>query len=123
MHSYTNSIAESIVDFVKKNPGAMRNDIHAALPEGTKWGTVGNTLSRMARGGVLENRGGSTNRWNPARWYFIARPVNDYAREQARNILAELADLHPSVREQFLAEKLDEMFEETSSYRNRCVAK
>jgi hypothetical protein len=118
MFSYTNSIAESIVDFVKENPGATRNEILTALPEGIKWGTVSNTLSRMARSGVLENRGGSTNRWDPARWFFIARPVNDYAREQAREILADLAKLHPSVREQFLAEKLDEMFEETPCKEN-----
>ena len=111
MLSYTNSITESIVDFVKDHPGATRDEILTALPEGTKWGTVANTLSRMARGGVLENQGGSTNRWTPARWFFIARPVTDYAREQAREILADLKDLHPSVREQFLAEKLDEIFE------------
>lgn len=104
------SIAEEIVEYVRKHPGAQSQTIVDVFPHVRK-ATIQNTLSRMQRVGVLENRGGSGNRWTPpAEWYYITPSASEYSRELARDIYAEMKTMHSSVHEEFLAEKLDELF-------------
>jgi hypothetical protein len=106
------NISEEITDYVKTHPGATSDEIFDAMPHGTKWGTVSNTLSRLKKRGVLENRGGTVNRFSPALWHCAKMPANSYAQELAHEIFEEMMRMHRSVREAFLAQKLTELFED-----------
>lgn len=109
------SLANDVLQYVQEHPGATSEEIFNAMPNGTKIGTVRTTLGRLQRTNILENRGGKTNRFNPALWYAVEWDSTDQAREFAHDIFAEMMALPLSIREAFLAEKLDELFEVDNS--------
>lgn len=106
------TINEEIIDYVKEHPGTTSQQVIDALPSGTKKGTIQCTLSRLQRTGVIKNRGGTGNRFTPpAQWYICEPNATEYARELARDIYNEMLALPTRARENFLAEKLEELFE------------
>jgi hypothetical protein len=105
------SLTNAIIQYVKEHPGAKSWEILTVLPEGTQKNTVQGALNRLSRGGVLENRGGSANRFDPALWYYVESSASDYSQELARNIYSQMIKLPLSKREIFLAEKLNELLE------------
>lgn len=107
----TENITLRILKFVKANPGTTHQDIRKAMPE-IKSGTVSNMLGRLQKQGAIENRGGTVNRWNPAKWYpVVDHSISDRFRGIARGLLRDLKDVHPSKREDYLAKQLQGMFE------------
>lgn len=105
-------ITDSIVKYVQTHPGAGSQEIFDALPNASKLGSVQNLAARLCRLGVLENRGGSANRYTPAKYYFALPEVSDYAQELADTLLSDIQQVPPRVRALVLASKLDELFEE-----------
>jgi hypothetical protein len=99
-----------VLEYVKANPGTGTEAIIEALPE-VKPATLYNILARLQREGAAQNRGG-INRFEPARWYPNDPFISEYAQKLARDIYEGMMQQHGSVREQFLAERLDELFAE-----------
>jgi predicted transcriptional regulator len=106
------SLSQGIAEYVRQHPGSSSKEIFEVMPEGTKLGTVQNLLARLAKQGVLQNRGGNINRHTPAKWYPNDPFIGEKAQGLAHDIYAEMTRLHTSVREQFLAEKIDELLYE-----------
>jgi hypothetical protein len=102
-------IVQDVINYVRRHPGAETQEVFDALPNADKIGTVQNTLARLAREGVLQNRGGNVNRFDPAKWYPNDPFISKQAQALARDIYAGMMKQHRSVREQFLADKLDDL--------------
>jgi hypothetical protein len=106
---HANSITQKVLEFVRANPGATRAQMLAVLPDGVKRRSVTSALLHLAKGEAVTNRGGSGL---SARWYPIIIEVDFKFRRIARELLAELKDVHHSQREEYLALKLQELFGE-----------
>lgn len=108
------SITTDIRDYVREHPGAKSNEVFDGLPHIEKLTTVHSTLARLAREGVLETRGGNphgnSNRYNPVSWYAVDRSASERAQELAHDIYAEMLKLNKDVRQDYLAQRLDELF-------------
>lgn len=106
-----------ILGYIRENPGASRQQIVAALPEGSKATTVSATLRRLREDGVIENRAetgsnGLANRYRPAAWHIVKMSADQHYRRIASTLLQELSDLNTaSAREDFLAKRLQDIFE------------
>lgn|SRR3954454_11095527 len=106
---HKNSITQKVLEYVRKNPGATRAQMLAILPEATKRRSVTSALIHLSKGGAISNQGGSGL---AARWYPIIIEVDFKFRKIARELLAELKHVHHSQREEFLAQRLQEIFGE-----------
>lgn len=103
------SIAQDVLDYVRNHPGCESQDVFDALPNVDKIGTIQNTLGRLANKGALQNRGGTVNRYTPAKWYPNDPFISKRAQKLAHDIYEDMMKQHRSVREQFLAEKIDDI--------------
>lgn len=104
---HANSITQKVLEYVRKNPGATRAQMLGVLPDNTKRRSVTSALLHLAKGEAVVNRGGSGL---AARWYPIIIEVDFKFRKIARELLTELKDVHHSQREEFLAQRLQEIF-------------
>lgn len=106
MHS--DSITRKVVDYIRANPGTTRTALLKVLPEETKSRSVSSALNHLARGGVVKNLGRSGR---SARWFPIIIEVDFKYRKIARELFAEMKHIHHSQREDWLAQRLQELFD------------
>lgn len=106
------SISQDVLDYVRNHPGCESQEVFDALPNVDKIGTIHHTLGRLAKEGALQNRGGTVNRYTPAKWYPNDPFVSERAQKLARDIYESMMKQHRSIREQFLAEQLDDILAE-----------
>lgn len=105
MHS--NSITQKALEYIRANPGSTRSSMLSVLPEDVKRRSVTSALIHLAKGGAIENRGGSGL---SARWFPITIEVNFKFRKIAIDLLKEMRQVHHTQREDWLALKLQEIF-------------
>lgn len=109
------AVTQQILEFVNANPGATRQDVLEGVSEANP-NTVGNLLAHLQRQGAIENRGGSVNRWNPAKWYPTSDiPADDPYRILAQELLSELKNVHHANREVYLASRLRDLINKESN--------
>jgi hypothetical protein len=103
------STTDYVLQFVKLNPGCRRADILSALPYPSKPMTISNTLGRLQRAKVIENRTGGRAQY--AQWYPVDAPAPPYFRDVAEQLLEELANLEtPVAKPDYLARRLQEIY-------------
>lgn len=104
---HANSITREILEVIKENPGCVLGDIMEALSPYANRRSVSNMMGRLQQNGAIENRGGHSFK---ARWYAVESKVQTYYLDIASDLLAEMKDIHHTVREEYLAERLEELF-------------
>src|SRR5436190_13715228 len=104
---HSESLTRKVLDYIRAHPGTTRPLVLSVLPEGTKPHTVSSIMGHLARGGVIANRGRAGR---SARWYPIIIEVDFKFRKIARELLAEMKKVHHSQREEFLAQRLQDLF-------------
>jgi hypothetical protein len=104
---HANSATHVILEYIKAHPGCVRADILGVLPEDFKRGSVSNIMGRLQRTHAIENRGGSGR---AARWYAIESTVENSYFLIACELLDELKTVHHTRREEYFAERLQEIF-------------
>lgn len=109
---HSDSLTRKVLDYVRAHPGTTRPNMLNVLPDETKPRSVSTALYQLAKGGVIENRGRAGR---SARWYPIDISVKAYYRKIARTLLDELKNIHHSQREDYLAKRLQEIFDSSQN--------
>lgn len=104
---HSNSATRKIVDYIRAHPGATRPMMMSVLPDETKPHTVSSILGHLAKGGVVQNLGRSGR---AARWFPVTIEVDFKYRKMAIDLLRELKNIHHTQREDYLAQRLQELF-------------
>jgi len=79
------------------------------FPPDTNPRKVGILLANLQKGQAIVNKGGATS---AARWYPIETQVNAYHLHIATELMDELGNAHPAIRDVYLARRLQEIFGE-----------
>lgn len=107
---YTHSITRDVLGYIQDNPGCTRRDILTALPLDVKRASVSSILIHLSHAKAIENRGGSGL---AARWFPVAEAdVDGSYLVIAGELIDEMAEIHHSRREEYLAKRLQEIFGE-----------
>lgn len=104
---YRDSITKQVVEFVQQYPGCTRADILTVLPKDTKRSSVSSIITYLRKASVIENHGG---KGLAARWHPLITEVDPYFSVVADDLMAELAKVHKTQRNQYLAKRLEEIF-------------
>jgi hypothetical protein len=104
---HDNSLTKKVLEGVRTNPGVSRRALLGLLPGKPNPRSVSTALTILARGGVIENQGRSGL---AASWFPVIREVDFRFRKIAIDLLKELKSVHHSQREEFLAQRLQEIF-------------
>lgn len=107
-----NSLTEQIVTYVRNHPGASRADIIKGIGFTGPSLQITTMLGRLKREHALRSEGPypKLNRWFP-----IKTTDNQKYQEIASDILAELKDVHHTAQQDYLARRLQEIFEQESA--------
>jgi hypothetical protein len=98
-----------VVQFVKLNPGCRRADILSALPYPSKPMTISNTLGRLQRAKVIENRTGGRAQY--AQWYPVDARRRLISATSPNSSWKNLANLEtPVAKPDYLARRLQEIY-------------
>jgi transcription initiation factor IIE alpha subunit len=101
-------MTREIVNYIRSNPtGCSISDILVSLPEGTKPRSVNTILQYLKRMKVVENNG---ERGTKARWYSTVEKVDPQYMHIAQDLERELAEVHHTLRTEYFARRLQEIF-------------
>lgn len=107
--SYPDTLTREILNYVQLNPGCRLGEILEALPEGTKPRSVNTILGYLKRSRAVQNNG---ERGTNALWYPLTTPVKPKYLDIARQLEEELPKVHHTLRTEYFAIRLQEIFEE-----------
>ena len=104
--SNINTLTQKVLVYIQEHPGCTRMHILDTLPRGTRPSTVSNMMGRLQRAGLVENRGGFAQY---AKWYPVQSEIDEAYLDMARDILTNMAKIHPLHRHEYLAQQLQEI--------------
>ena len=108
--NYPNTMTREILNYIKSNPkGSRLGDILEILPEGTKPRSVNTILGYLKRAHAIENNG---ERGTNALWYPIVEQAKPRYLKIAQELQDELSLVHHSLRTEYFARRLQEIFGE-----------
>lgn len=108
IHAY--SLTRSILELIQNNPGITRGDILKNLPTNTLPQSVSSIMRHLSAAKAIENRGGIGL---AASWYAVVEEnVEAPYLVIAGELMDEMAEIHHSRREEYLAKRLQEIFGE-----------
>lgn len=102
-----NTATHRIYKYIHTHPGCTRKEILTIFPPDTNPRKVGILLSNLQRHKAIENQGGATS---ASRWYPVETQSDPYYLRIATELMDELEDVHPAIREVYLARRLKEIF-------------
>jgi hypothetical protein len=109
-HNGKGTLTQAIIDYISGHPGATRAEIVEGIGYNGSPLTISNVLARLRRTQVVEHRGGPSG---DRLWNIVDNKALPVFLKMAENILQELAEIHPSVRVAYLAQRLEDLLAET----------
>lgn len=104
------TLTNRVIEYIRNNPGVKRSQIIQGISYEGPPMTISNTLARLRKEQVLQHRGGPPQH---RQWDAIETKTVPMFLEMAKDILEELAEMHPSVRAEHLAQRLEDLLGET----------
>ena len=105
-----NTIKYKIIEYIRANPHCSRNEIIAGINYTGRAGTFSTILSNLRTHRVLEHNGGNSQ---TCRWHVVENETIPIFLKRAEDILEELSKMHPAVRANHLAQRLQDLLGES----------
>lgn len=108
-------LTDVVLAHIRENPGATKQQIVAALPDGTNLNSITVAMRRLSAENTIENRAptapnGRANRYFPGAWYVVNTSVESIYEDAAVQLLEELKTVASQRRGAYLARRLQELF-------------